>query len=234
MNDGQLRAELDDLLRSMPPLGSLHHQDLEVMEWRGRLAAVFKMLGPSFATDLIYVNSNIDSVNAMFYDKGSRGLVSLLQEARHTLRLRSPTASSSLLETGAVFEYFDEVRKIITTAKSEVFFVDPYADPEFVAKFFTQLDKEVFIKVLAKNNVAALLPAVDTFAKQHGHQVEVRSAPNIHDRFVFLDQRECFQSGASFKDGAKKAPATIVQIIDAFPAMQSTYEGIWKSAKVER
>jgi len=75
---------------------------------------------------------------------------------------------------------------------------------------------------------------VEALVKQHGYKVEIRSSSKLHDRFVFLDRRECFQSGASFKDGAKNAPSIIVQIIDVFQAMQRAYEDIWTNAKVER
>ncbi len=51
---------------------------------------------------------------------------------------------------------------------------------------------------------------------------------------MFVDKSACYLSGASFKDGAKKAPAAFTQITDAFSAMLSTYEALWLTAKVER
>jgi hypothetical protein len=168
------------------------------------------------------------------YDRGVRNIIALLYEARHTLRLKSPAATSSAVGHGAVFEYFDEIRKIITTAKQEILFIDPYMGAEFVSKFLTQIGSGVAVRLLTKNEVPALIPAVEALVKQHGHKVEIRSSSKLHDRFVFLDRRECFQSGASFKDGAKNAPSIIVQIIDVFQAMQRAYEDIWTNAKVER
>ena len=75
---------------------------------------------------------------------------------------------------------------------------------------------------------------VDAFSKQRGAKIAVRSTDTIHDCFVFVDGKECYQSGASFKDGASKAPTTLTQITDAFAAMSQTCEGIWTAAKVER
>ena len=51
---------------------------------------------------------------------------------------------------------------------------------------------------------------------------------------IIVDSDSCFQSGASFKDGAKKSPTILTQITDAFPAIQSTYEKMWDEAKVLR
>jgi hypothetical protein len=234
MNPDLLLAEFDDLLRSMPAMDNLRLLSPEILEWRGRVAAVVEHWQILKSVPLSRSLRLIDTGDPRQVEHGVRNLIELLQEGRHSLRLASPTATSMLVGPGAVFEYFDEVRKIITTAKNELFFVDPYADPDFVAKFLPQIGPTIAIRILTKQNVSALLPSVDVFVKQFGHNIEVRSSPSIHDRYVFLDKRECFQSGASFKDGAKKAPVGIVQIIDAFSAVQSTYEGIWKSGKIER
>lgn len=54
----------------------------------------------------------------------------------------------------------------------------------------------------------------------------------MHDRYVFVDRTACYQSGASFKDGAKKSPTTLTQITDAFAAVQQTYEALWAAGTV--
>ena len=79
-----------------------------------------------------------------------------------------------------------------------------------------------------------ILPAVETFTKQSNANVQIRSASKFHDRYVLVDNQVCYQSDASFKDGAKSAPTTLTQITDAFVAVTQTYEALWKSAKVER
>ena len=89
------------------------------------------------------------------------------------------------------------------------------------------------VRLLAGKKLNTLLPAVEAYAQQKQQTIEVRSTPDIHDRYIFIDGTSCYQSGASFKDGAKKSPTTITQITDAFDAMYSTYQNIWQRAKVE-
>ena len=84
--------------------------------------------------------------------------------------------------------------------------------------------------LLARERLATLLPAVALLREQISLAIEVRSAASFHDRYVFVDRSECYQSGASFKDGAKKAPTTLTQIVDAFSAVCDTYEQKWASA----
>jgi hypothetical protein len=77
-----------------------------------------------------------------------------------------------------------------------------------------------------------LEPAVRMFVAQGG-QVSLRKpVSKIHDRYVFCDRHSGYHSGASFKDGAVKAPTTLTQITDAFSAVLQTYEGLWTSAQV--
>ena len=47
---------------------------------------------------------------------------------------------------------------------------------------------------------------------------------------IFIDKMECYQSGASFKDGARITDTTVTQITDAFPAMLKTYQTLWDGA----
>ena len=133
-----------------------------------------------------------------------------------------------------MFYYFDEVRKLIEAARDDLFFIDRYLDAEFVSRYLPHVASGVSIRLLARDRIDTLRPAVDAFVQQSGATVHIRSAGNFHDRYVIVDRLACYQSGASFKDGAKAAPTTLTQITDAFQAVLQTYEALWRSAKVER
>ena len=79
------------------------------------------------------------------------------------------------------------------------------------------------MRLLTRNKIGALVPAVEAYCGQYGVQVEIRSAPGFHDRYIFIDECSCYQSGASFKDGVKFSPTTLTQIADAFDAVYQTY-----------
>jgi hypothetical protein len=136
------------------------------------------------------------------------------------------------LATGLVFDYFDEVRTAIEIAKSDVLFVDPYLDAEFVSRYLPAVSQGVSIRLLAREKMASLVSASTLYQQQTGATIAVRSASNFHDRYFFVDRTVCYQSGASFKDGAKKAPTTLTQITDAFQAVLNTYETLWSGATV--
>lgn len=126
-----------------------------------------------------------------------------------------------------MFDYFDEVRKLIESAKSDLLFVDPYLDAEFVSRYLPHVPDGTAVRLLARERIASLKSAVVAFSAQANIAVEVRTSPGFHDRYVFVDGLACYQSGASFKDGARKTPTTLTQVTDAFPVVQSTYENLW-------
>lgn len=71
-----------------------------------------------------------------------------------------------------------------------------------------------------------------TFSKQHsGMALEVRTAKDFHDRFIVIDDRQCFLLGASIKDAGSRG-FTIVPLKD-IPVVQfflQHAEAVWTTA----
>lgn len=233
LDPAQLLAEIEDVIRTAPPQLSMHQVEPEALAWLGRAASLIRRWD---ATKGILFDSEIRQLHAGgAFNPASAvaGIFTALHEARHDLRLTTVGPLSVVVEQGAVFDYFDEVRKVIGAAQIELFFVDPYLDSEFVSRYLTQVHAPVRIRLLGRKGMSSLLPAVDLMRKQTGCVIEVRSSPSLHDRYLFVDARTGFQSGASFKDGAKAAPTTLTEITDAFPAVLSTYETLWASGTAQ-
>jgi len=230
----QLLAEVEDLLRSAPPLAAFQVGADSSVAWLGRFTAVIRAWDYSRAAEVMLCQMYFESLIPAKIGDGFRRVMSLLHEAHHNLRMETVGPLSVPVAHGQVFGYFDEIRRVIEMARQDLLFVDPYLDAEFVSRYLSHVSVGVAIRLLARERLATLLPAVDLFAQQSGLTIQVRSAPHFHDRYVFVDSRACYQSGASFKDGAKSAPTTVTQITDAFAAMSQTYENLWGNARVER
>lgn len=230
----QLLAEVEDLLRTMPPRGSALDANDENLAWYGRASAVIGAWNSTKALDFRLALGEIESGNRSRGGVGLNRVTSLMNEARFDLRMNTTGPVAAAVATGQVFDYFDEVRQIIEQATSDVLFVDPYLDAEFVSRYLPHVKAGIAVRLLARECLKALLPAVDTFAAQHKTPIQVRCAGGFHDRYVFIDRSCAYHSGASFKDGAKKAPTTLTQVTDTFAAVLKIYEDIWATAKVER
>ena len=233
MTKEELLAELEDLLRTMPPRERLGDDTRENLSWLGRAAAVINQWNPA---NIILARVYLDGIQSgriKDFHKGYANLLIMLNEARAELRLQTVGPSNVAIAHEMIFDYFDEIRKIIELAKSDILFVDPYLDADFVSRYLPHITPGVTIRLLAREKLQTLLPAAEMFGDQNQAKLEIRSSPNFHDRFIFIDESDCYQSGASFKDGAKKAPTTITQITDAFAAVFQTYQDIWRNAKKE-
>jgi hypothetical protein len=228
-----LLAEVEDLLRTMPPSSTIRHPTDENFCWLGRLSAVIANWSPPKA---LFLTAYLTQLRSRLPDRDQAlpRILTLLHEARHDLLMQTRGPVSVAVPSGMVFDYFDEIRKIIEIAKHDLLFVDPYLDAEFVSRYLGHVADGVTTRLLAREKLPTLLPAVDAFAQQSKSKIEVRSASGFHDRYIFVDKTACYQSGASFKDGAKKAPTTLTQITDAFAPVLQAYEDLWGRAKVER
>lgn len=230
----QLLAEIEDVIRTAPPQLILHLVELEALSWLGRAASLIRRWD---STKGILFDSEIRQLHAgRSFDPATAiaGIFTTLHEARHDLRLSAVGPLSVAVRHGAVFDYFDEVRKVIGSAQKELLFVDPYLDSEFASRYLVQVPTEIRIRLLCRKGIPSLLPAVELVRKQNGITIEVRSSPTLHDRFLFVDRKTGFQSGASFKDGAKTAPTTFTEITDAFQPVLAAYEVLWSAGSIQQ
>ena len=229
MEDAQLLGEVEELIRTQPPINSIMWATAGTEEWIGRASALMEEVGPS-----VSMSFNAAVLGLGMHATGERcgkQVVQLLHKARTKLRLTTVGPVNSAIGAGAVFDYFDEVRKIIETASVDLFFVDAYMGAEFVSRYLPHVKSGVRIRLLTKKMVAQLVPALQTFRPQHGASLEARTCgSDIHDRWVFVDNSSCYQSGASFKDGAVKSPTTLTQLQDMFAVVHQQYESIWAAS----
>ena len=232
MKNEDLLVEVEDLLRTMPPRDTLASQGDEQLAWLGRAGAVIRELGPKFEIDFSMSISRLHAYRSPDAHRGAAEIVMLLKRAEYQLRLDTVGPRSSVAASGNVFDYFDEIRKIIELASSDILFVDPYLDAEFVSRYLPHVKAGVSIRLLGRELIASLAPAAKLYAQQNGRKVEVKSAGGFHDRFIFIDKQAGYLSGGSFKDGPRKAPSTITQVTDAITSTLAIYEGIWNGGTV--
>lgn len=227
----QLLADIEDVIRTMPPNESLGNDTPDVLAWLGRASAVVHARDSPKA--ILMFDNNVSKLSSSLnYTLAVRAIHVMLHQARHDLRMKTVGPLSVAIPTGAPFDYFDELRQAIEMARSDLLFIDPYLDAEFVSRYLPHVSSGVVVRLLGREKMSSLISAVHIHRQQSPLVIELRSAQGFHDRYMFTDGVTCHQSGASFKDGAKKAPTTLTQITDAFVAMRSTYETLWSTATI--
>lgn len=229
----QLLVEVEDVLKTMPPSEAFDNGECSSLEWLGRCKSVILAWDKLQSATLLGFEQQLTATDRRNDTRPAhRRLLALLHHAKSDLRMKTQGPLTIAVDAGQPFQYFEEIRQILAQAKSEVFFVDPYLDPDFVAKYLPQAGSGVPIRLLTSPKmIAKLLPAVQLFSQQNGAVVSLRSAP-FHDRHLFIDKAECYQSGGSFNAGGIKSAVTLTQVTDAFDQVTAIYEAKWTGANV--
>jgi hypothetical protein len=229
-----LLQEITEVLRLMPPWGTMEATQ-EIMAWMGRASGAMHLWDRTRSTVWFTQHmTDMRSSTSHTHYQGWMAAAAMLHQAKAELQMASRGPAALAFNSGDVFDFFDEVRKQIETAKQDLFFVDRYLDADFVSRYLPHVSKGTTVRLLARDKIPVLLPAVELMATQHGMNIQVRSSQKFHDRFLFVDKVEAYQSGASFKDGARSSPTTFTQLLDAFDGVFSTYDQFWSEGIVHR
>ena len=105
---------------------------------------------------------------------------------------------------GQIYDAFDQMKKFVRMAKSELIVIDPYFD-DSVLPLIAQKRPGVSVLVV-KNNRKNLLHAVDVarFNAQYGNSLTVKDSARFHDRFLIIDKTTLIHVGASLNHLGKK------------------------------
>jgi len=226
----QLLAEFEELIRAMPDIGMFSQTDEKTALWLGRAVSLLDLWD---RVQAINVQIQVESLGSRVGDYGRAVQIirTTIYRAVSDLRLKTIGTVNVAVGAGMTFDYFDNLRKMIESAKEDILFVDPYLDAEFVSKYLPYVSNGARIRLLAGNQkLASLVPAVKAYAEQEKKLVELKASEKHHDRYIFIDKNTCYQSGASFKDGAKKALTTLTQLTDTFQPVFEFYEEIWDTS----
>jgi hypothetical protein len=231
LSPAQLAAGFDALLRAMPERKTLHFDNAANAEWLSEAAALAMMFDPVRAIGL---RSEIDRLYGYAADprSGVQRIILTVQQMKAECRMRSAGPMTIAFESGQQFDYFDEIRKILESATSDVLVIDPYLGADFISKYLPHIKGDVQIRLLVENQITQVRTTVEAYVAQYGANVEVRKSSGMHDRYIFIDKKECYHSGATFKDGAVKSPTTLTQITDAFAPVLQIYEEAWAAGKL--
>ena len=105
---------------------------------------------------------------------------------------------------GQIYDAFDQMKKFVLMAKSELIVIDPYFD-DSVLPLIAQKRPGVSVLVV-KNKRKDLLHAVDVarFNAQYAYSLTVKESTLFHDRFLIIDKAALIHVGASFNHLGKK------------------------------
>lgn len=109
---------------------------------------------------------------------------------------------TALFYDGEWFDAFEFIVFIIQRAKNSITLIDPYCDNRALSFFKYKNDG---VEVLICNGPKSKLEEeeISRFESQYG-LIKVKTIENLHDRFLIVDEEECYDLGTSLNYAGKK------------------------------
>ena len=121
--------------------------------------------------------------------------IKLLQESFDKLNIKE--SNNHIFYEGQIYDAYSLLIDILSKAKKEIIIIDNYAGKKL---FDIIRNINVKVKIYTENidNISK-----EKYEKQYSN-IEIITTNIFHDRFIIIDNRVLYHSGASFKDLGKK------------------------------
>jgi hypothetical protein len=103
---------------------------------------------------------------------------------------------------GQWFDAYDFLSSLFEKADTSILLIDPYCDREAL-RYCAKRKDGVRIKICHGSRAALGSQDVRTFSRQYG-PIDVKCDDAFHDRYLILDEKECYHIGASLNHAGKR------------------------------
>ncbi len=142
---------------------------------------------------VITIENRIDN-KFIDYDKRFEELFNKLQKDK--------IFKQKIFFNGQIWDSYELIIDIIKTAKSKIIIIDNYID-DSILKMLQKKNKNVEAVIITSLNCDITKLDITKFNKQYPI-LKIVKTDRFHDRFIIIDNKELYHSGASFKDLGKK------------------------------
>lgn len=221
-----LLEKLKALLQSMPPLEGRGQYSNEQYSWLGQANALMH------EWDEIKSIPFKSAVNGMLHNLNRSGnfgvVVAFIHDVIARVENSLPQEADQVFGPGAAYDFFRALNDLVSTAKTQLWVVDPYLDAEVFDGYMQALNPGISARLLTAKYLNNVRVAAEKYQAQFGSAIEIRSSNDIHDRVIFVDHDQCWVLGASIKDAALKKPTYLAPVsTDVAIEKRKLYEAIW-------
>jgi hypothetical protein len=225
----ELYLELGRLMAAMPELGSgaVTH---EINHWLARVVALLKSNGS--LTEAIHVEDSAlrTGKTETIADIMHRALTRAEHDAPSSVR-------GAVIAVGNTLDAYMAVRKVLSTANSDVLLVDPYAGAKVLTDYAVLASDKVAVRLLTNEaeHEASLITAAQRWAQQLGRYrkltVRLAAGQTLHDRLILVDSAKVWVVGQSFNTLAKRKHTSLIRMRPETARRKiAIYAQIWNDA----
>lgn len=135
---------------------------------------------------------------------------------------------------GAIHDAYVEIKSVLCRAKKVVYVMDPYVDASIFQMIKAIPSVTLSVKLLSTKVPPDFKLEAEKFLKQHSNIIlETRMTKEFHDRFIIIDETECYHLGASIKDaGGKAFMISLLEDSRNVTALLSQHKESWDRATI--
>jgi hypothetical protein len=148
-----------------------------------------------------------------------------------------PVVSEQFFPPGTAFDAYIAIRDILYRASTDLMIVDAYPSSEILTTVKSGPVQSLAVQFLTTDKGLNQRPDAVLEAQKFVQQfpastVEIRTASDFHDRFIVINQTECYHVGASVKDAGTKAfVISGLQDQPIIDAVKKYIDAAWLNAK---
>ena len=133
---------------------------------------------------------------------------------------------------GATHDAYVKIKEILRLASTAVTIVDPYIDESIFQMLTSVQPPKLSVKLLTSKLPPDFDLEARKFTTQHsGISLEVKRTKEFHDRFIILDDSQCYHVSASIKDAGNKVfMISMVQDQQNVDALLQEHKRSWNAA----
>ncbi|RUV41421.1 phosphatidylserine/phosphatidylglycerophosphate/cardiolipin synthase family protein [Mesorhizobium sp. M1A.T.Ca.IN.004.03.1.1] len=229
----ELYLRLGQQLATMPANIATYTQENEL--WLSKTVALVEAVGDLTDRAKITEIANHYREHANYYGPS---VWAVLQRSLARAELAAPAASAgAFIAAGNPMDAMTAIGKVLKEARSRVVIVDPYLDQTILTDFAPMAAEGVKIDLLSDAAYVwpTLAPAaarwVAQYASRRPLEARLTSPRLLHDRLIVVDDVKVWNVTQSFKDFAKRSPASISVAPAEIASLKiPAYADMWRAA----
>ena len=236
MTPEELYFELGRLLAEMPDLATGPITP-EINRWLARAGALVESSGS--LAEIIQLRVARNEFDGPVRARKAQTIAEIVHRSLAMAEANAPPAvQGAVIAVGDSLDAYKAVRKVLVTAKTDVLFVDPYADAKILADYAVLAPEKLNVRLLADG--AGYKPSLKTAAQRWARQlanhrtlmVRLAAANTLHDRLILVDGGTVWILAHSFGSLAKSAHTSLIRMRPEAAARKiAVYAEIWREAQ---
>ena len=231
MKNQILLYQLQRLMENLPDFAAYEPESELHNHWMGSAYALVYQWKPFPAISL---SSAIEFMPIKA--ERNKNIERMLHVLSHAVsELESTVANSALSQFNQQnqADFVNILSTLMLTVSDSVLITDVFLDAEILQTYLAQLENTVTVRLLVKDSSADLHAALANLKSKSALTVELRLAPAVQDRLIFIDALSCWMPTQSVKNPEKIILSGLVPLTaDLTKIKRDYYEALWSQAKV--